>query len=81
MAHLSKQEVINKIRNVLSAHGAYAKLSTTPCNPNEINIELGMANIDNDQLIDDLNSILWNDTSDVEICPCREVFARDKNYL
>lgn len=80
MAHLTKQEVISKIKEVLTAHGAVAMLSSF-ANSNDINVELGYENIDNDKLIDDLLSILWKDTSDVEINPCRSAYGEGKRYL
>lgn len=84
MAQLSKEQVVAKIRQVLAKHGAGhdVRLSSTPAiRGHEIHVELGFTHIDNDELIDDLNAILWNDTSEVEVCPCREVHAQGKVYL
>ena len=78
MAHLTKAEVVAKIKDVLSAHGVWAQITTTALFPNELCVELGYKNIENDPLINDLNRILWNDTAPVSISPCREVITQQQ---
>ena len=82
MAHLSKQEVIAKIRAVLAKHGVASDVKLSECEGfKQIDVELGYEHIDNDQLINELHDILWKNTADVEICPCRDVFSSNKTYL
>lgn len=83
MAHFSKEQVVAKIRAVLAKHHAYnVRLSQCEGFEHKIDVELGYDHIENDQLINELCSILWNDTADVKISPCLEtIFKGNKTYL
>lgn len=84
MAHFNKQQLVAQIRQVLGEHGALGSVQISQCEGFEykVDVELGYAHIDNDRLVNDLFNILRNNTADVEISPCREVFFKGiKTYL